>query len=305
LLGPRLRYVRSRIGSDYAGQRPRAIAREVYFRLARRFTPELTAEHRGLRFRVPTADRAMGLRVFAAGPPERPALETVATTLRRRAGEGWPYSGALLEIGANLGSTTVLALAETGFGSAICFEPLPANRALLEQNLELNGLADRATVLELVVSDAAGEVEFEISAQNSGDGRVRTGNGAGPEAFGESARQTVTVPATTLDALVERGQLRLEGVALAWLDVQGHEAHVLRGARALLDSSIPVVVELWPYALQRSGGIAHLPQLLRENFAGLVDLGGDPAPRPVEAIDELLERYGREPDLSTDLLLLR
>jgi FkbM family methyltransferase len=283
------------------------VSRELYFRAARRFTPELLAEDAGLRFHVRTADRAMGMRTYAAGPPERRTLRAAVEAMRAQADPSWPDGGTLLEVGANIGTTTVVALAEEGFGAAICFEPLPENHDLLLRNLAENGLGERARVFRRVLSDRSGDVEFEVSPTNSGDGRVRVGsaNGGGSDAFGESGRATVTVPAVPLDELVGAGEVDLGGVALAWLDVQGHEGHVLRGARTLVGSDVPVVVELWPYGLRRAGGVDALAELVRANYSGIVDLS-EPSgpPRSAGEIDDLIAVYGREPDLSTDLLLL-
>ena len=37
------------------------------------------------------------------------------------------------------------------------------------------------------------------------------------------------------------------------IDVEGHEAHVFKGAAQLLDKNIPCVMELCPYMIKRSG----------------------------------------------------
>jgi hypothetical protein len=47
----------------------------------------------------------------------------------------------------------------------------------------------------------------------------------------------------TLDALLEAEGLSAAEVGMVWIDVQGHELAVLRGARSLLAEHIPVVVE--------------------------------------------------------------
>src|SRR5215204_2368895 len=140
--------LRSRVGNTlwrlglYRGRRVRGVSRELFFRVAGKFTPELVAESDGMRFRVPTYDRAVGLMSFASGPPEWDTIKLVLSTLEARG--DWPGAGGgcFLDIGANIGTATVTAFRQAGFAGAICFEPLPENHRLLRENLAANGLAD-------------------------------------------------------------------------------------------------------------------------------------------------------------------
>ena len=48
-----------------------------------------------------------------------------------------------------------------------------------------------------------------------------------------------------------------DSIALVWIDVQGHEGHVLGGGSRLFSRPMPVVAEIWPFGLNQSGlGIA-------------------------------------------------
>ena len=40
---------------------------------------------------------------------------------------------------------------------------------------------------------------------------------------------------------------------LIWMDTQGFEGYVLKGANNLLKFRMPMVLEFWPYGLKRSG----------------------------------------------------
>jgi FkbM family methyltransferase len=317
--------LRSRVGNTlwrldlYRGQRFRGISRELFFRCAGRFTPELVAESEGMRFRVPTYDRAVGLMSFANGPPERETMKLAVSILAKRGGWRGVEGGCFLDVGANIGTATVTALKQAGFAEAICFEPLPDNHRLLLANLAANGLSDRAQTMNLALSDHDGEADFEVSPNNSGDGRVRLdGSPGGPDAFGEDSRPVLKVKLARLDSVcdAEKGPIDLSNVSLAWIDAQGHEGQILTGAKSLLGSSIPLVTEVWPYGLKRAGGREAFVEAIRGNYERLIDLGSqtaDSAPVELEAsqVEAVLESYEKksffDPDgskSSTDLLLL-
>jgi hypothetical protein len=47
-----------------------------------------------------------------------------------------------------------------------------------------------------------------------------------------------------------------------WIDVQGYEGFVLDGGRETLRYNPPLVMEFWPYALERSGCIELLKEII-------------------------------------------
>ncbi len=194
-------------GLNYRGQR-RLLIREQFFRLARHFTPLVVAEQDGLRFLVRTDDEGVGRLTFADMALERGTLDSAVEWLGKA---GVPMAslsaGTFLDIGANIGTTSVTAVAGGRFARAICVEALPANCDLLERNAELNGVASQIDCIRTAVSDRIGTVCFEQAEDNWGDGRVRVEGEELDNAYGEHARSVVDLPATTIDALVESGRM--------------------------------------------------------------------------------------------------
>ena len=41
-------------------------------------------------------------------------------------------------------------------------------------------------------------------------------------------------------------------LVVMWIDIQGYEGYVFKGAREFLATGIPVVSEIWPYAIARA-----------------------------------------------------
>lgn len=132
-----------------------------------------------------------------------------------------------IDVGANVGSYTVLAAGVVG-ARCICFEPAPqAYRALLD-NLRLNDLESRVDARNECVADVPGEASFTAD--------LDTVNHV--VADSEKPRQAIRVPVTTLD-------VALRGCAptLLKIDVEGYESAVLAGAeRTLRNASLQAVL---------------------------------------------------------------
>jgi FkbM family methyltransferase len=306
----RLRRQIARLASDLPGE-AEALRRRAFWRLAAHFTPWLAVDRDGLRLVVSTADQTLGRRLFVYPRTQELDIQRAFATLQAIPGVAERLPGtSIVEIGANIGSHTVEMLKRYGARSVVALEPDPGNCELLRQNVLLNGLSDRVTLLALAVSDHDGAVHLELSPTNAGDHRVRVpaANGGGSE----GGRATIEVGAARFDSLVARGVIDLDVTGLIWIDAQGHEAHILRGATHLLGSRTPIVMEYWPYGLRRAGGLDALHALIADHYSHVVDVSppGGPGPRVVAAdrLPELESEYGwssrpGDSSLGTDLVL--
>jgi FkbM family methyltransferase len=192
-----------------------------------------------------------------------------------------------------------------GAERGIAVEPAPQLLELLRLNLTLNDLSERVQVLPMALSDRDGSMALALSPENAGDHRLRV---PGTEADAVEARPTVDVPVRRLDALVEEGAIDAASLGLIWLDVQGHEGHVMAGAPGVLASAVPVVTEFWPEALDRAGGLEMFREAVRSSYSRVIDVraaqaSGAAQVLPTSRLDELAERYAGPTDF-TDLLLL-
>src|SRR4051794_17861605 len=205
------------------------IARDYFFRLAGTSTGVIRAEAGTHRFFVATNDQIVGRETFREGLYDEESMRHVLSEA------GVELCGRLVvEIGANIGTTTVSFVRDYG-ADVIAFEPDPENFKPLRHNLIENDIENRVQAHRMALSDRTGSVLFTRSSDNSGDHRVTSSpNG-----------DTITVEAIALDSL----NLDLSQVALVWIDVQSHEGRVLAGARSLLATKIPVVMEYLPVDL--------------------------------------------------------
>lgn len=147
------------------------------------------------------------------------------------------------DIGANVGSYTVLASAEVG-SSVVACEPVPATSAILKKNIALNECCDIASVIEKAAGESEGAVEITggLDAQN----HVVSGRDQKDILKDEA---TIQVDVTTLDQLAES---RVPN--LIKIDVEGFEKHVLDGASVVLnDASLKaIIIEMSDFSMEDS-----------------------------------------------------
>lgn len=175
----------------------------------------------------------------------------------------------LIDIGGNIGTISIYALANGIFERSTAFEPEPNNFRLLELNNALNGMTDKLSLHNIALSDGSTtELQFELSKNNYGDHRVRVHELEG--GFEEAGRETISVPAGMLDDF--KDAMNYE-TAMIWMDVQGFEGYVLNGATDFIKNRVPMVAEFWPYGMSRAGSYElFVSAILGGNYSTLIDL---------------------------------
>jgi FkbM family methyltransferase len=135
-----------------------------------------------------------------------------------------------VDVGANVGSYTVLACAGRG-ARGYSFEPIPSTYRRLVDNLVVNDLLERVKALNIGLSGEDGELNF-TSTQG-------TCNHVTQDL--DNRDSCVTVSVRTLDSILHN-----ESPAMLKIDVEGFETPVLEGARATLanPSLHSVLIEL-------------------------------------------------------------
>lgn len=133
-----------------------------------------------------------------------------------------------LDVGANIGSYTVLAAGAVG-SRVISVEPIPATCERLRKNVALNGLEALVLVIQKGLGSEEGEVRFTAGLDT-----------VNHVATDDEAAQSVVLPVTTVDQLCA-GNVP----AVIKIDVEGFEDQVIAGAANTLSSSsvLAVVME--------------------------------------------------------------
>jgi FkbM family methyltransferase len=220
--------------------------------------------------------------------------------------------GTYLDIGANIGLTTI-PIARNPKIECHAIEPEPANFELLQENISRNGLSKNVQLHNVAVFSDTMELTFELAPDNFGDHRVRIGD---PDptlnVYGEERRRTINVNGDRLDRILNVDRLR-RPIAIK-IDVEGAEYHLYKGGRAILQAADLVIMEFWPYALNRMGGnTSELLRMIEDDFpyAGFVT-GDEPIDvkgvGPFAAIKEELAtkaKAAESPGACIDLILTR
>lgn len=228
----------------------------------------------GLAVQVDLGDR-LGCDVFYGYYDERFEASLFVDVLRP--------GGIMFDVGANFGYYAVHCARAVGESGAVhAFEPDPAAADLLAANTTANGLDGTLTRHAVAISDADGEVEYHLAEEAAFSGMTSTGRSA--------VRDVVMIPTRSLDSIAsEYGIQRLDALKI---DVEGHEAAVLRGAADLLSRSPDPLVMLEVSAKNLTDAarlelIAALGRLFATGYHGLTpDLSADGGLRAILTADE-------------------
>lgn len=123
----------------------------------------------------------------------------------------------MIDVGANIGITSLIAAAYLPEGKVVAVEASPRNCIALEANFRRNGL-ETAEVVPFAVGSAPGELEFNEAGAH---GHVLTPSVA-------LGRVGITVPVKTIDQIV--ADLELPKVDFIKLDIEGFERDAIIGA---------------------------------------------------------------------------
>lgn len=190
----------------------------------------------------------------------------------------------VFDVGANVGfiATQLAQAGKSANCRILAFEPVYDTFAKLQESIKRLGLQSQISLVCCAVSDRGGGVcSIAFDKSNSLFAQVRQ------DTTNSRAGSTLTwCSEVTLDSVVESIGCR---PALLKIDVEGYEAHVLRGARTLLQSpNAPVIsFELNPTTLGEVGsGVESVAAELRGyRFFYLDDFEGQKIPPGKEIPD--------------------
>ncbi|WP_207426487.1 FkbM family methyltransferase [Pedobacter sp. SYSU D00535] len=133
-----------------------------------------------------------------------------------------------VDVGANIGSYTVLAGAHVG-ARVVAIEPISATFEQLMQNIRLNNVQDSTTALNIGIGGEPGTLTFTNNMDTVNHVTVDEGEG------------TISIPVDKLDNVLAELD-----PSLLKIDVEGFENEVIRGGGGILskDSLKAIIIEL-------------------------------------------------------------
>ena len=144
----------------------------------------------------------------------------------------------IIDGGANIGNHT-LYFAKVVGAEVIAFEPEPHNASCLAINVALNGSSDRVQIHRHALGQSSGMVTLQMNVQ-SNFGSFTAKSSSNPNSEQMSDTRQVSVAVSSLDTVIETSKSR-KNISILKLDVEGMELEVLRGAKELIRSSLPVI----------------------------------------------------------------
>jgi len=136
----------------------------------------------------------------------------------------------VFDVGAFRGEWSLAVLTQGGNSVTYCFEPLPPSYDILRRNLE--AFYTQTVLNNLLVSDKEGESAFWEYERVPALSTIHKRNSEIAKAFGIGEPKMISVSMTTLDDYCQKQEVGRIGFLK--IDVEGHEAAVMRGAARLL-----------------------------------------------------------------------
>jgi FkbM family methyltransferase len=188
---------------------------------------------------VVPVDDLIGARVMATGRWELTTLDAIRGLLASppkfvQRGRVMKF-GTFIDVGANIGLYSI-ALSKY-FDRTIAFEANPVTFKVLEANLALSGTRNANAVCVGVSSEPR-----KANLYTPGDGNLGWATLSAERHEGSAGVAEITIDLDTLDNLSQRLGFGDKPVSVIKVDVEGHEAEVLRGAVGLLDQWWPIVL---------------------------------------------------------------
>jgi FkbM family methyltransferase len=149
----------------------------------------------------------------------------------------------VVDVGANVGYYSALALVRIGNGRLVAFEPSAETREYLKKTIQANSRGN-AHIVPKAVSDSEGTATLFINEDNRGDNRLYDN---------ALCSRSETIETVTLDSAL--ASLGIESMDILKMDVQGFEGHVIRGMQQTVQRSPNLIVmsEFWPFGLTSAG----------------------------------------------------
>ncbi len=232
----------------------------------------------GLAWWVPADDRTEGrlaTRIMSGHLPLQDILRTREAV----------SNGTMLDIGANVGLTSVTRAILGDAALVYAAEPAPDNFACLVRTVIDNGLQGIVLPDRVAISDRDGTATLWMSGSIGGHTLRDVGGG-------------IEVPTMRLDSWVRKLGIDASAVCYVKVDTQGYESHVLDGAPDLLARrGVVWELEFAPTILSKAGrDPAVVIAQMQAAFTHFIDLNGSasgPRRRPVAELPEAVAYLDR------------
>lgn len=254
-------------------KRTSKLHRIFYWELSKKFNrQELKVKRKELYF-LPLSDSTISRNIFVEGQHDFEKLIKVSKLI--------PINDkTLIDVGANIGSICIPACKRKIVKDAIAIEPDKKSYYNLERNIKINKLNNILT-FNSVAGAIKDQVLFGSKFDNPGDSKVTN------QLNNSEFSKIYYVSQFTLNTLLKH--LSPHKVII-WIDVQGYEPQVLQGATDFIKSRTPLVIEVFPLAINLYSSFKKLEESI-ENYTKFADLRYDISKPYFESIKNFKKKY--------------
>jgi len=188
-----------------------------------------------LKFRFKAAD-GVGRHIYKKDVYEETTTRCILKEVQFSQGD------VVLDIGANIGWYSLLA---AKYGAQVyAFEPDPLNFKLLNENIEMNALAEQVVAYQCAVSDQEAVLPLYLYPdKNRGRHSLHAMEGC----------EKIDVRAVRLDDFLNEQGFGTQKVKFIKMDIEGHEFPALLGSPKLLETVPYLLIEHAPDHMKRGG----------------------------------------------------
>lgn len=197
--------------------------------------------------------------------------------------------GFFFDIGANIGTTCIYAKKYLVPNmTVVAFEPLYKNFKLLHANMILNDITDYMAVNK-AVSDSSGSYDMVFDTENPGGSSIVLAG------TGKDVSNVQSVDSISIDEFIMQNHIEPADVRYVWIDTEGFEANVLKGAKILLEQEKTAFYFEYSPSITDAGRLMVIADICAQYFQKFISMddffAGDTNPRPIKELYELHKRY--------------
>lgn len=172
-------------------------------------------------------------RRFKKGNEEGPRLHHPFDAVPRDIDVKW-----IMDVGANVGDVTTVALWSYPKANVICFEPVKGTFEILKEKLK--DFTAQTHLFNMALSNSAGEGEINITTSN-GANSIET-QSASHQALNPHVREVgkEKIRLVRLDEIAS--QLPAQKIDILKIDVEGHELAVLEGGANFISKNVNAII---------------------------------------------------------------
>ena len=223
------------------------------------------------------------------------SIDAFFSLVKEHYGDDFEKEGFFLDIGANIGTTSIYVKKKHPGLKVMAFELCSENYDILRCNTIINHVED-IIVINKGISNINGEVYYNYVPFNSGASGIAT--------FGEQGY------VATLDSVLDESGIKPRDISFIWIDTEGHEMEVITGAKKTLESKkIPLFQEFnaQTYCSKRELMNSY-SELLGKVYSGFIDveryLKGNKEVISIKELLNYIEKSVQDGERQTDILFV-